>query len=225
MLTVNIDIEDRLINGQVGLVAHIEIINNAVKKVYVKFDDCTAGRKRMSLNVFARQNNWVHIEKCETEIKIIKRSQASPYIRRTQFSLALGWASTSIVSSDSLTLVLLNTRSLAKHALDISKDQRHLNNDFICFTETQLKLTQSVCETSETLQNFNMHFNNNENQFLSIAYGYGQSVSVLDHEHYRGLSEITILKNSFVELPFKISLLYRKNSEPELAIIIFIFIL
>ena len=161
------------------------------------------------------------IEKCETEIRIIKRSQTSPCIRRTQFPLALSWASTVhkvqglsiektvvnfdllnqkafnqgqmytalsrvttydglfltgefkksairanigaekeyerlrrdnifdsmekyLVSSDSLTLVLLNTRSLAKHALDISKDQRLLNNDFICFTETQVK-PDTVC--------------------------------------------------------------------------------
>ena len=242
MLTVNIDIEDRLINGQVGEVSYIEMSCNKVKKVYVKFDDCRAGRKRMSLNVLARQNNWVPVEKCETEIKIIKRSQASPCIRRTQFPLALSWASTVhkvqglsiekavinfdllkqrafnqgqmytalsrvttynglfltgefkksaikanvgaekeyerlrkdnifdsiekyLVSNDSLTLVLLNSRSLAKHVLDISKDQRLLNNDFICFTETQVKPTHSVSQISENLKNFTMYFNNNEDQF------------------------------------------------------------
>ena len=60
-----------------------------MKKIYVVFDDSQAGRKKMSSNAFAQQNNWVPIERCETEIKINKRSQTSPSIRRTQFPLAL----------------------------------------------------------------------------------------------------------------------------------------
>ena len=39
MLIMNIDIEDRLINGQVGKVSHIDIAQNNVEKVYINFFD------------------------------------------------------------------------------------------------------------------------------------------------------------------------------------------
>ena len=39
MLTVNEDIQDRLINGQAGNVKHIEFVQGGIHKVYVKFSD------------------------------------------------------------------------------------------------------------------------------------------------------------------------------------------
>ena len=39
MLTVNVDVQDRLINGQIGVVKHLEIIENKVSIMYIKFDD------------------------------------------------------------------------------------------------------------------------------------------------------------------------------------------
>ena len=116
-------------------------------------------------------------------------------------------------SNDTFTLVLMNTRSLSKHVVDISKDQRLINNDFICLTETQMKITQPVYEVSEQLQMFNMYFNNNENQYLSIAYGYSQSISVLDHTDHPGFSEVRFLKSSFAKPSFTLMILYRKNSQ------------
>ena len=110
--------------------------------------------------------------------------------------------------------MLLNTRSLTKHVHVIANDQRLLNNDFICFTETQIKHGQTVDEISEILKQFSMYFNNNQNHFLSIAYGHSESISILDHEHHPALSVVTVLKKSFVESPFIILLLYRKISQP-----------
>ena len=43
MLTVNIEIQHRLINGQTGNVRHIEFAQGSVDKVYVKFSDERAG--------------------------------------------------------------------------------------------------------------------------------------------------------------------------------------
>ena len=57
MLTVNIDIQDRLINGQI-----FEIADNAVSTIFIKFDDPEAGRKSVGENRFARQNNWVLVK-------------------------------------------------------------------------------------------------------------------------------------------------------------------
>ena len=47
----------------------------------------------MRSSYFARQNSWVSIEKCETEVSI-KKESASPSNRCTQFSLSLPWTST-----------------------------------------------------------------------------------------------------------------------------------
>ena len=43
MLTVNTEIQHRLINGQTGNVRHIEFAQGSVDKVYVKFSDEQAG--------------------------------------------------------------------------------------------------------------------------------------------------------------------------------------
>ena len=44
MLTSNLDIDDRLVNGLVGTVKQIKYKNNEVSVVYVKFNDNNAGR-------------------------------------------------------------------------------------------------------------------------------------------------------------------------------------
>ena len=43
-------------------------------------------------------------------------------------------------SSSSLTISLLNVRSLKKHSTDVKHDSNIFNADMICFTETQLPL-------------------------------------------------------------------------------------
>ena len=47
MLTSNLDIDDRLVNGLVGTVKQIKYKNNEVSVVYVKFNDNNAGREAM----------------------------------------------------------------------------------------------------------------------------------------------------------------------------------
>ena len=95
MLTVNIDIVDRLINGQMGIVKHFQRNeHNRVVTIYVKFDDSTAGKKTSSTYNLAKHNNWVPITATDTQIKIRERSINSPTIQRTQFPLILSWACT-----------------------------------------------------------------------------------------------------------------------------------
>ena len=47
MLTVNIDIQDRLFNGQTGIIRHIEFAQGSVCKVCVKLSDEQVGSKSM----------------------------------------------------------------------------------------------------------------------------------------------------------------------------------
>ena len=70
MLTVNIDVQNYLANGETGIKRHIEFSQGSVRKVYVKFSDEQAGTKAMALPYLGRQNSWVPIEKCEAEISI-----------------------------------------------------------------------------------------------------------------------------------------------------------
>ena len=95
MLTTNINIQDRLINGQIGTVKHIEIKENEVKTIYLELDVKRAGQFRMSGNdIIAKNNEWVPIKREETYIYINKYKTTSPSIKRTQFPLALSWAYT-----------------------------------------------------------------------------------------------------------------------------------
>ena len=43
MLTIHIDLEDRLVNGLVGKVMYLRYVNNEVKVIHVKFNDQNAG--------------------------------------------------------------------------------------------------------------------------------------------------------------------------------------
>ena len=55
MLTMNVDLQDRLINGQLGTVKHIAINDQRnISKIYIKFDDNKAGSKRISMDSLAR---------------------------------------------------------------------------------------------------------------------------------------------------------------------------
>ena len=71
MLTTNINIEDRLINGQIGTVKHIKIKENEVRTIYLELDDKCTGQIRMSgSDIKAKNNKWVPIKREETYIYI-----------------------------------------------------------------------------------------------------------------------------------------------------------
>lgn len=98
MLTTNIDITDRLINGQMGTAIriHVDQITNKPAKVYVKFDDERAGRitTDKSADSYATINNVVPIVPVLVKIKIRPGKPSSPEMQRIQFPLTLAWACT-----------------------------------------------------------------------------------------------------------------------------------
>ena len=93
MLTSNLDIDDRLVNGLVGTVKQIKYKNNEVSVVYVKFNDNNAGREAMQSDVTAQQHNWVPIKKHQALLGLRKNKQ-QPSVKTTQFTLTLSWACT-----------------------------------------------------------------------------------------------------------------------------------
>ena len=90
MLTSNLDIDDRLVNGLVGTVKQIKYKNNEVSVVHVKFNDNNAGREAMQSDVTAQQHNWVPIKKHQALLGLRKNKQ-QPSVKRTQFPLTLSW--------------------------------------------------------------------------------------------------------------------------------------
>ena len=67
LISKNIDIIDRLVNGQVGTVMKFKFDNsNKITGIYVKLDDSKAGKKGTNLDHLCRENNWVLIERAET---------------------------------------------------------------------------------------------------------------------------------------------------------------
>ena len=98
MLTNNVNISDRLINGQLGTVARI-FVNEVTQKptiVYIKFDDKDAGNLVIdkSSDIFAIENKVVPIKPVLAQIKLNPGKRSSPEIQRLQFPLALAWACT-----------------------------------------------------------------------------------------------------------------------------------
>ena len=86
ILTTNVNIEDRLINGPMGTVKHTESRNKEVQTIYLELDDTCAGKLRMSgSDITAKNNKWVPIKREETSIFLIKYQTTSPAITRTQF--------------------------------------------------------------------------------------------------------------------------------------------
>ena len=93
MLTSNIDIPDKISNGQIGTVFHIKVDSDrAVAKIYIKFYIDSAGLKKIGTAKFARQNNCMPKERVEAKVKIINTKLSSPEIKRTLFPLMLTWA-------------------------------------------------------------------------------------------------------------------------------------
>ena len=57
MLTVNLDIQDRLINDQTGNIRHIEFAQSTVYEICIKFSDEKAGLKAMRSSYSGRKNS------------------------------------------------------------------------------------------------------------------------------------------------------------------------
>ena len=93
MLTVNVDLSDRLVNGQLGTVKHIsKNLNGKVTKIYIKFDNVEGGQKKINKDTFSNQYSWVPVEKFETDIKL--KANSYVVINRAQFSIMLAWTCT-----------------------------------------------------------------------------------------------------------------------------------
>ena len=118
------------------------------------------------------------------------------------------------ISDDAITVFVHKVRSLSKHTDDIVSDDRIINNDIIGIPEIQIRPWYSVYKIMETLNFFNIKFNNHENKFLlGLAYGYRNNSSILDKFDANRVS-ILASRNILLltEWVFILMLVYRKQS-------------
>ena len=93
------------------------------------------------------------------------------------------------VTETSITIMLLNFRLLNLHVLDIAMDDRQLDNDILCLTETQCEAGSDTSIIESALQKkYTMHFNNTDNKFKSIACGLSNDAKILAKEDFNGIS-------------------------------------
>ena len=116
-------------------------------------------------------------------------------------------------TASSLTICLLNTRSLQLHASDIACVNEITESDVVCFTETQLLPNHDTTDICNTLD-FSLCFSNADNRFQSIAYGVKDFDFLRYCDSYPGFLLIGIVKDTFCEDEIDIGLLYRLHSQP-----------
>ena len=134
MLTMNVDLQDRLVIGQSGAVKHIAINDQqSISKIYIKFDDNKAGLKRTSMDSLAHDwmGRWVPIERAEASITVRASKDSSPVINRSQFHLMLAWGYT-VQKVQELTLekVVISFNSV--------KQQSFIMGRLCCFKQSHI---------------------------------------------------------------------------------------
>ena len=112
-------------------------------------------------------------------------------------------------------LTLLNVRSLKNHVIDLINDQDLLVNDLLCLTETQIELEDNTSNIEEGLRQFyNVSFNSNLNKYRRLALCTTRDITLTNHQ-FDGFSLVTFIKQSFVDHPITIILLYRLPNSSE----------
>ena len=107
----------------------------------------------------------------------------------------------------SVTITLLNIRSLSKNAVD----KNLCNSDILCLTETQLLPEINTSDIENDLKNFVIEYNNDtSNKFKSLAICYKDELMITKHVKFPGVSIFSVIKSSFSAHPFTLLLIYRQ---------------
>ena len=80
-------------------------------------------------------------------------------------------------------------------------------------TETQIQMNQSVQNVISCLTNYEMHLNNSDTHYSSIAYENQTSVSYSLKFEYEGFSAFKVVKKGYTNIIFTVLLLYQKISQ------------
>ena len=113
------------------------------------------------------------------------------------------------VTSDSLAIILINTRSLRNHSDDILNDMALVNNDDLCLTETQLHLNDDISEiTSKFQKNFRMYYNNARDKYRSVAFRHSSNMILCNSSDCGSKLVLALKKPAFLRESVQIGILY-----------------
>ena len=95
MLTSNIDVGDKLCNGQIGTIKKFKRDKNGeICTIYLKMEEANVGLNAIRSDSFGSRYNLVPIKRIEKEIKVNDKSSSASNIKRFQFPVGLSWACT-----------------------------------------------------------------------------------------------------------------------------------
>ena len=117
------------------------------------------------------------------------------------------------ISESSLNISLLNVRSLNKHAKSLKDFGEFIESDLLLLTETQLPNDYNCEAIKNHLSDFELKFQNDVDKFKSLMFGYRKNLEAFEIEKFSGFFLCKVLKHSFIDIPFKILLLYRSHQE------------
>ena len=100
--------------------------------------------------------------------------------KRLRNERQLSILTTSCTLGNSLKIALLNTRSLNRHGVDISKDNRSLQTDVLCLRETHVMPEQDITGTN-CLDQCHFYHNKSTDKFERLAFACRNSVDVVSH--------------------------------------------
>lgn len=151
MLRTNIDIVDRLINGQPGTILRIDVSQRTQKStiIYIKFGDSKAGK-----NLVHKLNNQVakkivlyHLNQYQQDLTKTEKP-SSPDLQRVKFPITLAWAC-SVHKVQELTL--------DKIVVSLSVDgQKYFNYGQIYVAISQYKTLEGIHMIAEIEKKKNM---------------------------------------------------------------------
>ena len=98
--------------------------------------------------------------------------QIEPEYERLRASQNFDDSSANIISKSNahnVIITVLNTRSLKKHYLDVRYDSKIVESDIMAFTESRLKDLHDTNDIENALSEFQIIFQNQSNDFLSLA--------------------------------------------------------
>ena len=86
MLTVNVELSDRLVIGQLGTVDNTVFTESGISKIYLKFDDPSLDKQLMCTDFYSTKHQAVPSNRVESHISLTRKNNLH-MISRTQVSL------------------------------------------------------------------------------------------------------------------------------------------
>jgi len=112
-----------------------------------------------------------------------------------------------------LTVALLNIRSLRKHCIDIKHDARLTACDILALTETQLLPHHSDSTIKETLDPFTLYRQDHPtDKYSSLAICTKENIDVLQMEYFPDINGLICKLNFSRNQTMTFLLIYRKNN-------------